>query len=208
MIDNWDAGLNLKAMLQHLRPVHVVEAGALNNETTRQLLGLMPEVGYRLTVISDDVDEALVRHGVQVMRGVSYLEFAKLPDASVDFCIVDTDHNYWTVLEELLALHPKLTPNAHVVFHDVETFYYDTGMADGYGVDVPYPKQEIESRGMKLGSLGTGILDFLSLNRFAYRLVRWLPERNGVAVIRKNPPEIPVGIFQAAPGKGRRACSV
>ena len=204
MKEHFTKYLHLQNLLRATKPKHVLECGALDGENTANLLSLMPEIGYKLTVLSDDLDLMATNENVTCIQGVSYLEFPKLQDASIDFCIIDTDHNYWTLQKELLALHPKLTDNALIVIHDVETFYYDTGLAEDYGNGVEYPAKEIEETGLKAGGLGTALLDFLSTNRFSYRLVRWLPEGNGCAVIRKNPKEFQIVCMKAMPGKGKR----
>lgn len=196
--------LNLKSLLIDTKPKHVLECGSLDGENTANLISLIPDLGFKLTVISDDLDPNRIDEGVTYIKGISYTEFPKLPDNSIDFCIIDTDHNYWTLQKELIALHTKLTENALVIMHDVETFYYDTGLAEDYGNGSEYPSKEIEETGLKAGGLGTALIDFLSSNRFNYRLIRWIPEGNGCAVIRKNPSQFQIVCMKAAPGKGKR----
>lgn len=204
MKEHFEKYLNLKQLLINIKPKHVLECGALDGENTANLISLMPELGFRLTVISDDSQSNIKDLDVDYIKGVSYLEFPKFTDKSIDFCIIDTDHNYWTLQTELIALHPKLTDNALVVMHDVDTFYYDTGVATDYGNGVPYPQEIIEQTGLKFGGLGTALIDFLSSNRFNYRLVRWITEGNGCAVIRKNPSQFQMVCMKAMPGKGKR----
>ena len=204
MKEHFEQYLNLKQLLIDTKPKHVLECGALDGENTNNLISLMPELGFNLTVISDDLPIDRCYEHINYLKGVSYLEFPKLADKSIDFCIIDTDHNYWTLQTELISLHPKLTDGALVVMHDVETFYYDTGVAEDYGDGTPYPQKLIEDTGLKAGGLGTALIDFLSTNRFNYRMVRWIPEGNGCAVIRKNPNQFQMVCIKAMPGKGKR----
>jgi hypothetical protein len=68
--------------------------------------------------------------------------------------------------------------------HDVEEFYYSTGMGMSYWNDSPYPEKEIMEK-VKLGGLGLCLIDFLSAFRGSYKLVRWIPEHFGCAVIER-----------------------
>src|SRR5258708_16420542 len=69
-----------------------------------------------------------------------------------------------------------------VVMHDVEEFYYDTGMGMSYWNEEPYPKEEIESM-TRMGGVGLGIIDFIHDFRGTFKLVRFIPESHGAAVI-------------------------
>lgn len=195
---------NVSKMLFESRPKHVLEVGALDGENTRKLQLIQPELGFKLTVISDDVDPKNGESHTAYIQGVSYKVIQCLEDASIDFCIIDTDHNYWTLWAELLALDAKLVTGALVVIHDVTTFYYNTGMADFYADGTAYPADDIKQVAPR-GSLGVAVLDFLSKYPFNYHLVRWVPEENGCAVIKKNPPEVELSLLQPGAGKtGKR----
>ena len=196
---------NIRSLIIKHRPKHILELGALNGENTQNLLEIQPNLGFHLTVMSDDLSpEQVSSRDVTYLKGVSYKLIKALDDKSVDFVLLDTDHNYWTLHKELGELHPKLTYDSIVLVHDVDTFYYDTGIADGYGDGSSYPEDEIASVGSHNGSLGTGLLDFLAINKFAYRLIRWIPEGNGLAIIQKNPAEFGMNILKANKGRGKR----
>jgi hypothetical protein len=207
MHTHWTDYANIESIIKSHNPKHILELGALNGENTRNLLNLQLSQPFLLTVISDDLPSDIESSGsVVYMKGVSYNLIPTLDDNSIDLVLLDTDHNYWTLHQELAVLHPKLTHGALVLIHDVDTFYYNTGIADGYGVDTEYPQSSIESIGNSHGSLGTGLIDFLSANRYNYRLIRWLPEGNGLAIIQKNPKEFTVLFLKAMEGKGKRSC--
>lgn len=201
----WTHFDTIEPLMREVSPSHVLELGALNGETTQQLLRLQPEIGFKLTVISDDADIDCGHPGfVKVVRGVSYTEIPKLEPESIDFCLLDTDHNYWTLGKELMALDSRLKVGAHVLIHDVETFYYDTGLADFYANGADYPNADIMEFAHR-GSLGVAVLDFLSTYPFNYRLVSWTPRDHGMAVIKKNPAEISLNLLRPGQvGGGKR----
>lgn len=177
MHHHWDKGLNLKKIIHDYAPSHIVECGAGSGENTRLLRSLG---GFKLTVISDnkiDVD------GISFIQGVSYLEIPKLDMA--DMFIIDTDHNYWTLINELNVIDSKLTDGGLIALHDVSTYYHDTGMALSYSDGTEYPRIEIEDCGKKMGGVGSALIDFLSLMRFKYKLLSFTSESNGAAVIIK-----------------------
>lgn len=189
MIRHWDQHLNVQQLLRDERPKHVLEVGALKGENSYNLALLGAEVGYRLTILSDDVvpEHCTFPPHVTAIKGVSYRVLPSFPDQSVDFVILDTDHNYWTLIQELSALDPKLTPGGLIILHDVDAFYYDPGLTVGYGDGSDYPRDDIMSMN-QFGSTGTALIDFLALRKRDYRLVRWIPEACGAAIIRKNVP--------------------
>ena len=147
----------------------------------------MKEVGYKLTVISDDVE--LKDDGVTRIKGVSYREIPKLEDESIDLCLLDTDHNYWTMREELLALYPKLSYGGILIIHDVDTFYYASGLALSYADGSSYPLDQINVCTKAHGGMSMAVLDFLTNMKTAMMLKAWLPMDNGICLIRKNAKE-------------------
>ena len=65
------------------------------------------------------------------------------PLASIDALVIDTDHNYWTLQQELRAFHDKLAPQALVFLHDTVIYAHRSEYAYQYGVDVPYPLEKM-----------------------------------------------------------------
>lgn len=208
MITHWTDHSKIKQLILDEKPQHILELGALNGENTANLLSIMPECGFKLTVISDDLDANPSVPGVELIQGVSYEKIPQLQDDSIDLCLLDTDHNYWTLIKELMVLDAKLRVGGLIAIHDVETFYYDTGLADFYADGSDYPAEIIKSQATR-GSLGTAVIDFLSRYKFNYRLVRWVPEKDGMAILRKNPTEIDLSLMSPGSlGSGKRKGAV
>lgn len=181
MIEHFDANLNIRKLILDLRPQVVVECGAGSGETSRALAYMRVMIPFELHIISDkelDIDE------VEWHTGLSYNVLKEFKDESLDLVFLDTDHNYWTLKQELLALIPKMKTNGLIVMHDVEEFYHDSGMALSYWNDAPYPKAEIEND-LKLGGLGDCLMDFLVSYKHKFKLERFIPESHGMAVIKR-----------------------
>lgn len=160
----------------------VVECGAGHGDLTNLLVELKNQFNFRLSVISDN---SLDFKDVDYRVGISYKELEKFPDNSIDFCIIDTDHNYWTLSKELTVIHRKLKNGGMVALHDVSTYYHDTGMALSYWEGSEYPKSEIEDIASQYGGLGNALIDFLSAMRFDYKLISFTSESHGAALIKK-----------------------
>ena len=194
MKTHWQQYLNIEQLLREAKPRAVLELGALLGENSHNLATLGGEIGYHLTIVSDDVlpDLSDVPEWVTLHQGVSYRVLPTLT-GPYDVVLLDTDHNYYTLMRELDALDPLLPVGAQVIIHDVEAFYYDPGFMPGYADGSSYPRDEIVASTV-YGSLGTGLIDFLATHKRGYRLVRWIPEGCGVAVIRKNPVPLMVTV--------------
>lgn len=182
MQGHFDRNLNLRALILEHRPKVIVECGAGKGDCTRLLAHMQLMYEFELHSISDkelDLDPAIHWH-----TGLSYEELTKFPDASIGMCIIDTDHNYWTLRKELMTVAPKMEEGGLIVMHDVEEFYYDTGMANTYWNDALYPEKEIRDMA-KFGGVGLCLIDFLGACRVGFKLLRWIPEHFGCAVIQK-----------------------
>lgn len=202
MKHHWNQYANIRKWLYKEQPKHVLEVGALEGENTENLKSLMSDIGYKLTVISDDLE--MKDDGVTRIRGISYKEIEKLPDNSVDFVILDTDHNYWTMMVELVALKNKMRANGIIMLHDVDYYYYNSGISDYYADGTPYPKEEIEAH-QRHGGMGNAVIDALSVLRTDYRLLLWIPDECGCAVLRKMPDQIiQLTLRPSYVGKGSR----
>ena len=186
---------NIEKLIRDRKPYHILELGSLNGENTSNLIKLQKELGFSLTIISDDLPDNDYAEGVTYIKGVSYKEIPKLVDNSIDLCLLDTDHNYWTLIQELVNLDSKLTVGAMILIHDVSTFYYNTGLADWYADGSAYPLEEIMSTA-KLGSLGVAIIHFLGKYPFNYHLTYWTEAENGLAIIQKNEPQVSLSLLR------------
>ena len=183
MKSHFTEGINLKKMILDRKPKTVVECGAGNGECTILIASLLDEVPFEFHVISDrmvyGLDERIKWH-----VGLSYNELPKFENGSIDICIIDTDHNSWTLKKEIEALDTKMSEGGLVVFHDVESFYHDTGLAMSYWNEEPYPEQEI-LRMAPYGGVGLGLLKFLADNGHKFKLLLWTYENMGAAVIER-----------------------
>lgn len=182
MTGHFFTNLNLQKLILERRPKVIVECGAGEGECTKLLIHLQRMYPFELSVISDK--SLGMQKEVTFYTGISYEVLKEFADNSIGMCIIDTDHNYWTLTQELLAVMPKMEEGGLVVMHDVETFYHDTGMGMSYWNEVPYPEEEIK-KCVPMGGLGDALVDFLHHYRGTFKLLHWTPEHHGCAVIEK-----------------------
>ena len=183
MHNHFENYLNLKKWILERRPRTIVECGAGNGELTKHLSSLLDIYNFKLVIISDkaveDLDSRIIWNS-----GLSYEALKEFSNASIDLCIIDTDHNYWTLMKEFEALFNRISEGGLIALHDVETFYHDTGMSLGYFNGIPYPKEEIEKYA-SYGSLGDAMIDFLQIKKLNFKLLYYTPESHGAALIEK-----------------------
>lgn len=166
----------------------IVECGAGEGALTRKLASLLDVYPFELHVISDKVLEGLDPR-IHWITGLSYEVLKDFQKDSIDLCIIDTDHNYWTLMTEFSVLFERVKEHGFIAMHDVETFYHDTGMALAYWDGKPYPREEIEKYA-SYGSLGDALIEFLHLKKMNYRLVAFTTESNGAALIQRKTQSI------------------
>jgi len=183
MHNHWNNHLNLAQFILDRKPKIIVECGAGNGELTRKLADLLDLYHFELHVISDNKIEGIASRIVW-HEGLSYEELSHFEDDSIDLCIIDTDHNFWTLTKELNAVANKIRENGLIAMHDVDTFYHNTGMALSYWDGKPYPKEEIEACA-PYGSLGDALIDFLHEKKMNFRMKAWSSDSNGAALIEK-----------------------
>lgn len=183
MHKHWDQYLNLKALILERRPQVIVECGAGNGELTRLLASLLDTYLFELHVINDHLIEDIDPR-IKWKTDLSYNALKAFGNSSIDLCIIDTDHNYWTLMKEFEALFFRMREGGLIALHDVDTFYHDTGMGLTYFNGEPYPKEEIE-KFAPYGSLGDAMIDFLQLKKLNYRLLAYTKESQGAALIEK-----------------------
>lgn len=182
MINHFDNHLNLRKLILDRHPDLIVECGAGDGETTRMLAHLKLWYPFELISITDKKLEHMDE--VEFRFGLSYERLKEFDDESIGMCLIDTDHNYWTLTQELQAVLPKMKEGGLVVMHDVEAFYHNTGMAMSYWNDQPYPEESIRSH-IKDGGLGDALIDFLHHYRGYFKMLWYEPNDNGMAVIEK-----------------------
>jgi len=173
--------LLIDPIVQALRPTRVVEIGALHGDNTRNLLAALPADGV-LHVIDPDptTDIAALDARIRLHRDLSLQALPTLP--AFDLGIIDGDHNWYTVRNELRlieALHagrPEAFPV--LIFHDTGWPY---GRRDNYWNPEAIPadyRHPYAQAGLLPGqtepSAGAG------LNQSLHNAVREGGERNGV----------------------------
>lgn len=197
MHNHFEKGLNLKQLILDRKPKVIVECGAGNGALTRKIQELLNIYDFEFHVISDKALEGLDSR-IHWHTGLSYEVLSEFNDGSIDLCIIDTDHNYWTLMKEFAAVFNKISEGGLIALHDVETFYHDTGMALAYWDNKPYPREEIEKYA-PYGGLGDAMIDFLQNKKMHYKLLAYTAESHGAALIEKRSQ----GIFSiVVPGSG------
>lgn len=178
----WETGL--APILAALRPRRVVEIGSLAGETTgRVLAALPPEAEFHvidpapeagLLELSHEHSDRLVLH-----RDLSLNVLPELEPA--DLVLIDGDHNWYTVYNELRALRETSrragVPMPVCILHDVGWPY---GRRDMYYNPETVPaefRQEYSRDGIVLGR---GALDPRGMNAGFANAVREGGPRNGV----------------------------
>lgn len=186
MTGHFDKNLNLRQIILDKRPQVIVECGAGNGDCTKLLAHLKWWYPFELISITDKRLDAGEEWSLEVdwKIGISYEKLKDFEDESIGLCIIDTDHNYWTLLQELQAVTPKMEEGGLIVMHDVDDFYHSTGLAMSYWNGNAYPEKEIMDHA-KHGGLGLALIDFLAKYRGAFQLKQWTPEHHGCAVIEK-----------------------
>jgi len=179
--EHFDGFLNLRQLILDRKPELIVECGGGNGDLTKLIAHMQWLYDFELYCISD---KKLDIPNVVWMTGISYQVLPTFEPESIDLCIIDTDHNYWTLRQELLAVAPRMKEGGLIVMHDVEEFYHNTGMGMSYWNGAHYPEDEIKAQA-RLGGTGLAMIDFLHDFRGSFKLTRYVPESFGAAVIEK-----------------------
>lgn len=183
MHNHFDQYLNLKEIILERRPKVIVECGAGNGALTRKIASLLDDYLFDFHVISDKKIEGLDPR-IEWTVGLSYEALERFPKDGIDLCVIDTDHNYWTLREEFRALNDRISEGGLIALHDVETFYHNTGMAMSYWNEKPYPKEQIESMANQ-GSLGDAVINFLASDNLHWKMFAYDRHSHGAAVLEK-----------------------
>lgn len=167
--------LNVKALIDQHNPSWILELGAGSGHNTRNLL----DTGRRVAVITDGRlpdgwESEVVLGNMQWICGISYLEIPKLQQ-KVEFCVLDTDHNGWTLRREMEELEKVMAPGGIVCIHDTETFGNTNGVMQEYVCRVPYPAKEIEQCALLYGE---------AWKRDGWTLIRESKESNGAVALQ------------------------
>ena len=152
MHGHWDKFLKVKDLVKKAKPELVVELGAGGGDNTDQYLELRKSLPFKMIVISDGECPERFKNIPDFVWifGISYKELGNTKLPFIDFCSIDTDHNYWTLKQELKCLNNCMRKGGIVVLHDTESYRHNSGVMMNYKADVPYPKEILENqkRGM------------------------------------------------------------
>lgn len=199
MHNHWDKFLNLQKIIVERKPRTIVECGAGDGALTRLIAGLLDSYEFEFYVISDKALDGIDPR-IHWKTGLSYEALSDFTDGTIDLCIIDTDHNFWTLMKEFASVFNKISEGGLIAMHDVETFYHDTGMALAYWDGKPYPREEIE-KCSPYGGLGDALIEFLQLKKMHYKLLAYTAESHGAALIERRTQSV-FSIVVPGPGAG------
>jgi len=181
---HWTSGLKVKELVKKTKPILVVELGAGGGENTEQYLELRKNlpVKFKMVVISDgQCPERFVKEEAFAwIFGISYLKLPEFDDGTIDFCSIDTDHNYWTLKQELALLNEKMKMGGIVVLHDTESYRHNSGTMSAYHTGDAYPKEILENQGK---GMGDALEEEIAAGNF--ELIKETKKKCGATAIKK-----------------------
>lgn len=164
----------MKAVIDQLKPKTILEIGFGAGTNALMLLTYtkMPGNDYYIISLSDDHKPPKITlpndfvHRFVYVGGVSYnllphWKELNLPDPfnrEIDLCIIDSDHNYFTLEKELEGVYPLMSKKCAIAFHDTASkpcehhMYYSNALdqnsnsmvqTTGYKDGTPYPHKEV-----------------------------------------------------------------
>lgn len=182
MKNHWIDNLKVKDMVLEHKPKLIVELGGGGGDNTDQYLELQKTLPFKLITISDGEMPTRFKNipNFEWRFAVSYLELPKFEDESIDFASIDTDHNYWTMNEELFHLARKMKKGGIVVLHDTESYRHNSGVMMQYGTKDPYPPEinEFQYRGM-----GDAIQEHIEKQNF--KIIKEVTESAGAMALKR-----------------------
>jgi len=183
MHQHWDKYLNVRSLMRKHKPKFVVELGAGSGNNTSQIVELQNEFPFEMTVINDGhTPEADWLDKVTWINGISYIELPKL-QRWIDFCSIDTDHNYWTLMRELVTLQRHMPKSGIVVMHDTETYGKVSGHFFKYVTDYEYPLPMIESYEKEGKTMSDAIEQIVDLGYF--RIIKKSKKSQGAIAMER-----------------------
>lgn len=179
MRNHFDRNIGVRDLILQRRPKYVVELGAGSGDNTRQILSLKEIYDFNMITISTGGCPSDIKaDGFKWVDGVSFMELNNIPD-DIEFCSIDTDHNYWTLKKELDILYWKMGRNATIAIHDTESYAKSDGVQFSYDnhTDIPYPVVLVPGK----PGLQTAIFEFLLTSDF--RLYRHTEQSCGATIL-------------------------
>jgi len=184
MKNHWDKNLKVKNMVMQYKPNLIVELGGGGGDNTDQYLELQKTQPFKLITISDGESPPQYKNipleKFEWRFALSYKELPKFDDDSIDFCSIDTDHNYWTLKQELMWLSKKMKKGGIVVIHDTESYRHNSGLMMGYTSGDPYPEGIIKNRDRGMGDALNEAIE----NK-EYEIIKHCVESCGATAIKK-----------------------
>lgn len=175
----------LKAM-ELIAPRHVVEVGVEKGEFTIRLLEWLEPRGAHLTSIEPDPSFFAFSEGQEYLRHAHTMLNERSPQAlksvpRADIYLLDGDHNYWCVLQELREIEARRGGSYPVaILHDVG---WPCARRDFYYVPELLPQESVHPHSFDMGVVqeSDGLIKggFRSEGKFAWAFRAGGP-RNGV----------------------------
>lgn len=191
MHNHFDKNLNLREIILEKHPSLIVECGMADGQNTRQILALKDFYDFKLVSINDSpyVEEThkcgeYLKNGFRYIYDLSYKALKDFNLEIINLCIIDTDHNYWTLREELKALHPNLSKGGLIAMHDTQTYRKNSGQAYRYGTGDSYPSELISKYEKEGKGMGDAIWEFLSEHQ-EYIVKKHVTESHGAMLLEK-----------------------
>lgn len=210
----WE-GVRTKDLIDTLKPKLILEMGFGAGTNMLMMLSYTKKPGndYRIISLSDDsnlVNITLPNDFVDrfmYIRGISYaminrwkdLNIPRPFDGTIDFCIIDTDHNYYTLKKELENIDTIMSSRCAIAMHDTASkpcehhLYYENAlnkesnsmmkMEGTYLNDDPYPSVAV-AQTMEL-SMMQAIDEFL-IDHPDFKKIKHLDECCGCTVISRD----------------------
>ena len=130
-------GVRTKDLIDALKPKLILEMGfgAGTNMLVLLTYTKKPGADYRIISLSDDfnvermtlpndfIDRFIFVKGISYAMVPRWNELGLPPpyNEKIDFCIIDTDHNYWTLQKELEYLDSIMADKCAIALHDTAT---------------------------------------------------------------------------------------
>lgn len=171
-------------LINELKPKYIVEVGSQKGTNTMSMLEYCEKNDACLTCIDPfplfDVDSLKSKYGEKfdMVEDLSLNVLSKLNN--YDFVLLDGDHNWYTVYNELKQIERNFNQNSFplIIFHDVSWPY---ARRDLYYNPENIPSEfrnEYKKKGIFPGE--SKLLDFGGLNRHLYNATEENTPKNGV----------------------------
>lgn len=118
------------ALVRLLRPRTVLETGTHRGYSTCNIAAALRDMGRDGHVWTiDPVEHHHLWLGTDLTPFITYIKktsdlaYQSLSEMTFDLLVLDSDHHYSTIIEELRLFEPRLRVGGHILMHD--TLYFD-----------------------------------------------------------------------------------